>query len=77
MAKTQRLRKYLKRYLSEQEPQTTGQLLTRYNNDTRHGSTMAQIGNILSQDPSFFSDGITEVWDDGVRTRQASWYLIE
>jgi len=77
MAKTQRLRKHLKRYLSEQEPQTTGQLLTRYNKETRHGSTMAQIGNILGQDPSFFSDGVTEAWDRGVRIRQAYWYLIE
>lgn len=77
MAKTQRLRQYLKKYLSEQEPQTTGQLLARYNKDTRHGSTMNQIGNILGHDPSFFSDEIIEVWDDGVRTRQSAWYLIE
>lgn len=77
MAKTQRLRQYLKRYLSEQEPQTTGQLLTRYNKDTRHGSNMRQIGNILAQDPSFFSDEIIDTWDDGVRTRHATWYLTE
>ena len=77
MAKTQRLRQYLKRYLSEQEPQTTGQLLARYNKDTRHGSNMRQIGNILAQDPSFFSDEIIDAWDDGVRTPHATWYLTE
>ena len=77
MAKTQRLRKYLKDYLREQEPQTTGELMARFNKETRWGTTMNQIGNVLGSDPAFFSDEITEVWDRGKRIRQASWYLIE
>lgn len=76
-AKNNRLRTYLKKYLREQEPQTTGQLLTRYNEDIKTGATMNQIGNVLGRDPAFFSEEITEVWDRGVRTRQTSWYLIE
>lgn len=77
MAKTQRLRQYLKKYLSEQEPQTTGQLLDRFNNDIKSGTTMNQLGNVLANDPSFFSEGTIETWDRGFRTRHACWYLIE
>ena len=78
MAKTQTLRKYLKRYLSQHEPQTTGNLYDQFNADSRHGVTMNALGNVLAKDPSFFRDGmLEETTAEGERIRHALWYLAE
>ena len=78
MARKQTLRKYLKIYLSEHQPQTTGNLYEQFNADNRHGVTMNALGNVLAKDPSFFRDGmLEETTADGERIRHALWYLIE
>jgi hypothetical protein len=73
----QTLRKYIKKYLGQKEPQATGELLNQYNEDNNWGATMNQIGNILSRDSSFFTDGTIDVCDQGQRVRQSLWYLSE
>ena len=79
MSKTnKRLRKYLKTYLGQKEPQLTGELLDQFNKDDKWGATMNQIGNILSRDSTFFSSGdMVDVCDRGQRVRQSYWYLSE
>lgn len=55
--RTARLRQKIVEYLNEQGPQATPTIMEYLNGATRHGTTSAQLGNILSKNPEFTKVG--------------------
>jgi hypothetical protein len=74
--KTMRLRKFVNEILDENGPMTTGEILDAYNQHSKFGTTMQQLGNVLSKCPEFIQVDFIETIGRA-RVRNAVWDMKE
>lgn len=74
--KTFRLRKFANEILDVKGPMTTSEILDAFNTQYKHGTTMHQIGNVLSKCPEFIQVDFIETIGKA-RIRNAVWDIKE
>jgi len=70
--RTKRIRNHCINYLESVDSATTAEILEHINKSVFAGTTMNQLGNILSKDPRFDEVGMEET-----RSSTGSTYLIQ
>lgn len=75
MAKTQRIREKIVSYMAEEGEVTTADILEYVNKNSRHGTTMNQLGNILAKSKMFVKVDFIDETVFNHRNRVCTWKL--